>query len=73
LGLFLFGLNIFEESIKNISTRNFKLFLRKYTDTKFKAILSGTFATTILQSSSVVGLILLAFVGAGFIPLQNAV
>ena len=73
LGLFLFGLNIFEESIKNISGKKFKNLLKKYTNTNFKAILSGTFTTTILQSSSVVGLILLAFVGAGFIPLQNAI
>jgi len=60
--MFLFGLNVFEESIKNISGKKIKRFLKKYTNTNFKAILSGTFSTTILQSSSVVSLILLAFV-----------
>lgn len=35
-------------------------------------MLSGTFVTAILQSSSVVSLIVLAFVGAGIIQLQHA-
>jgi Na+/phosphate symporter len=36
--MFLFGLNIFEEAIKNISTKNFKKVLRDYTNTNLKAI-----------------------------------
>lgn len=71
--MFLFWLNIFEEAIKNISTKNFKKVLRKYTNTNFKAIFTWAFTTAILQSSGVVSLILLAFVGAGFLSLQNAV
>lgn len=73
LGMFLFGLNIFEESIKNLSTKNFKKALKNYTNTSFKAIFTWAFTTTILQSSWVVSLILLAFVGAGFVSLENAI
>ncbi len=73
LWIFLFGLNIFEEAIKNISSKNFKKVLKNYTNTNFKAIFTWTFTTAILQSSGVVSLILLAFVGAWFISLENAV
>ncbi len=71
--MFLFGLNIFEEAIKNISTKNFKKVLRNYTNTNLKAIFTWAFTTAILQSSGVVSLILLAFVGAWFVSLQNAI
>ena len=43
-----------------------------FTD-KIKAILSGIGITAILQSSSVVSLMVLAFVGAGIIELKNAI
>jgi len=73
LGLFLFGMFMLEEGIKALSGRAFKKFLRKHTKNKIKAILSGTFITAILQSSSVVSLMTLAFVGAGVIKLSNAI
>lgn len=62
-----------EEGIKNLSGRAFKKFIRKHTNNKFKSIVSGTVVTTILQSSSVVSLMVLAFVGAGIITLTNAI
>lgn len=71
--MFLFGLNIFEESIKHISTKHFKKLLRNYTNTNIKAIFTWMFSTAVLQSSGVVSLIILAFVGAGFLSLQNAI
>lgn len=73
LGMFLFWLSIFEDSVKNLWTKTFKKLLRKYTNTNLKAVLSWTFATAILQSTSVVSLIILTFVGVGFISLQNAI
>lgn len=73
LGLFLFGMFMLEEGIKALSGRAFKKFLRKHTKNKIKAILSGTLITAIVQSSSVVSLMTLAFVGAGVIKLSNAI
>lgn len=72
LGLFLFGMNQLEKAIKELAGRRFKVFIRKHTKNKLKAIFGGTFITAILQSSSVVTLMLLAFVGAGVISMQNA-
>lgn len=72
LGLFLYGMNLMEHVLKKISGRSFKLFLKKYTQNLFKAIIGGTLVTGLVQSSSVVSLLVLAFVGAGVISFRNA-
>lgn len=73
LGLFLFGMFQLEAALKNLIGRTFKDFLRKHTESSFNSILSGTIATAILQSSSVVTLTVLAFVGAKIITLTSAI
>ena len=60
LGLFLFGMYQLELALKALAGRPFKQFLRKHTSHPVKGILSGAFATAVLQSSSVVSLIVLA-------------
>lgn len=72
LGIFLFGIYLMENSIKELAGKAFKTLIRRYTETRFSAVLSGTFSTAILQSSSAVNLIVLAFVGAGIMSLGNA-
>lgn len=72
LGLFLFGMNVVETALRGMAGRNFKVFLRKHTENKLKAIASGALVTALLQSSSVVSLIMLAFVGAEVVSMQNA-
>ncbi|MCF8256008.1 MAG: Na/Pi symporter [Flavobacteriales bacterium] len=73
LGIFMFGMFLLEESIRNLSGRAFKGFIRRYTEGTLKAVLTGTFATAILQSSSAVTLMVLAFTGAGIMSLQNGI
>jgi phosphate:Na+ symporter len=73
LGIFLFGMVLLEESVKSLSGRAFRRMIRLYTDTRLKAIGSGTLVTAILQSSSAVSLMVLAFVGAGVMSMQNGV
>lgn len=72
IGIFLLGMNFLEETLKNLAGRSFKLFLRKQTTNKLKAIGGGALLTGVLQSSSVVNLMVLAFVGAGVLTMQNA-
>lgn len=72
LGLFLYGMFHLEEAMKQMEGRSFKIFLQKNTKNKFKAILSGTLVTGILQSSSIVNLMVLSFVGAGILTMRNA-
>lgn len=73
LGIFLFGMHMMEESIRVLSGGAFRSLIRKYTDTRIKAIFTGTVSTAILQSSSAVSLMVLAFVGAGIMPLTQAI
>ncbi len=72
LGLFLYGMYIIEDFLKQLEGRSFKLFLQKSTQNKFVAIISGTLVTAILQSSSIVNLMVLSLVGAGILSMQNA-
>jgi phosphate:Na+ symporter len=72
IGLFLLGMNFLESTLKNLAGRSFKLFLRRHTQNKLKAIGGGALLTGVLQSSSVVNLMVLAFVGAGVLTMQNA-
>lgn len=72
VALFLLGIRFMEESLQQLAGRQFKLFLKKQTSNKAKAITGGAIVTAVLQSSSVVSLMVLAFVGAGIISMQNA-
>lgn len=72
LGIFLYAMRLLEEALRNLAGRTFKLFLRKQTSSMPRAIAGGALVTTVLQSSSVVTLMTLAFVGAGVMSMRNA-
>src|SRR6188474_480005 len=72
IAIFLLGIKFLEESLKQLAGRKFKLFLKKQTSNKLKAIGGGAIVTAVLQSSSIVNLMVLAFAGAGIIQMQNA-
>lgn len=72
IAIFLLAMSFMEEALQKLSGRPFKLFLKKHTSNRFKAVAGGALVTGILQSSSVVNLLMLAFVGAGIIKMQNA-
>lgn len=71
LGLFLFGMAQAESALTTLAGPRLKRALRAYTDRPTKAIATGIGATAMVQSSSAVGLMTLAFVGAGVIALSN--
>jgi phosphate:Na+ symporter len=72
LGLFLYAMYLLEDALKNLAGRTFKLFLRKHTNNTLEAVGSSALVTGILQSSSVVIMTILAFVGAGIVSMRNA-
>lgn len=72
LGMFLYGMFHLEDTLKKAEGRAFKLFLQKHTKNKLSAIFSGAGVTAILQSSSIVNLMVLSFVGAGMLSMRNA-
>ena len=73
LGIFLFGMFLMEEAVKNLAGRSFKKFIRTSTTGRIRSIVSGASVTAILQSSSAVSLMVLAFVGAGIMAMDNAI
>lgn len=73
LGLFLFGMYYMERAIEDSAGRTFKRMIKDFTATPFKAVLSGTFSAAALQSSTVVALMTLSFVGAGLVNLTSAI
>lgn len=71
VAIFMLGMMMLEEALQQLAGRPFKLFLRKHTTHKLKAIGAGAVVTALLQSSSIVNLMLLAFVGSGIIQMEN--
>lgn len=72
LGIFLFGMFHLENGLKGLTGNSFKKLLQRFTNKRWKGILTGSFVTAILQSSSLVTLLVLAFLGSGMISLQNS-
>lgn len=73
IGIFLFGMFQLEESLKQLSGGTFRKLIRKFTANWFRSVLSGTLATAVLQSSSAVSLMVLAFAGAGILGMESAI
>lgn len=70
--VFIFAMNLMEESLKKMAGRPFKKFLQRHTNSFIKSILTGTVVTALLQSSSLVVVMVLSFVGAGIMKLSSA-
>lgn len=73
LSIFLYGMFLLEDSVKAMSGRAFRKMIRYYTKGRLRSIGSGAFITAILQSSSAVSLMVLAFVGAGVMTMENGI
>lgn len=72
LGIFLFGMLVFEETISHLGKWFLKKVLEKNTNTRIKSVITGIVQTCIFQSSTIVTMMTLWFVGAGVIGLSNA-
>jgi phosphate:Na+ symporter len=73
LGLFMLGMKQLEEAIAALAGVTFRRFVRDHASTPMRGVAVGTAATAVLQSSSLVSLLVLAFVGAGILPLAGAI
>lgn len=73
LGIFLYGMSRLENGIQSLSAVRLKQWLANSTGKPFSSAVSGAAVTAILQSSSMVSLLVLAFASAGIIPLYNAI
>lgn len=73
LGMFLFGMLYMELALKESAGRRFKSWVKNSTSTTLKSLMTGTIATALLQSSSVVTLMTLSFVSASMISLHSGI
>ncbi|MFM9027255.1 MAG: Na/Pi symporter [Bacteroidota bacterium] len=72
LSIFIYSISELEGSLKGLTGRPFKKFLHRQTAHPLRAVAAGAFVTALLQSSSVVMLLTLSFVGAGVLSTRNA-
>ncbi|WP_196137554.1 Na/Pi cotransporter family protein [Aliikangiella sp. G2MR2-5] len=73
IGLFLFAMKQLEQAFKQSASGRLQKTIIQHTDNRMGAIGTGIVSTALVQSSSLVGLIVLALCGAGILPLFNAI
>ena len=65
LVLFIYGVTRLSEGLEEVGTERMRSFLGKCTTNRFAAVLTGAVATTLLESSSVTIIMVIAMVSAG--------
>jgi phosphate:Na+ symporter len=73
VSIFLFGMLTLEEGFKAFSGGTLEKILQKSTDKLSKSISFGFVATAIMQSSSLVSVLTISFIGAGLIGLSQGI
>ena len=73
LALFLFGMEQMTEGLKSIAGGQMKDFLARWTANRFKGVFAGAFVTAVIQSSSVTTVIVVSFISAGMLTLQQSI
>ena len=73
VSIFLFGMLSLEEGFKAFSGGTLEKILQKSTDKLYKSIGFGILTTTIMQSSSLVSVLTISFLGAGLIGLAQGI
>jgi len=73
VSIFLFGMISLEEGFKAFSGGGLERILKKSTDKLYKSVLFGVVSTTIMQSSSLVSVLTISFLGAGLIGLAEGI
>jgi len=73
VAIFLFGMISLEEGFKAFSGGTLERILQKSTDKLYKSIGFGILSTTIMQSSSLLSVLTISFLGAGLIGLTQGI
>ncbi|MBO7727765.1 MAG: Na/Pi cotransporter family protein, partial [Oscillospiraceae bacterium] len=72
LALFLYGMRLMGDSLKENSSGTFKVVMEKVTDSALKAFLLGIAVTALIQSSTATIVITSGLVGAGILSLRQS-
>ena len=73
LALFLFGMQCLEEGLRDLAGSHLEQLLTRSTATPLKGLLFGMGGTVLLQSSTLVSLLTIAFISTGLIKLAGGV
>ncbi len=73
LGLFLYGMSVLTESLKNFAGKDMQKNLKKFTDRPLKGVLVGAAVTALVQSSTATTLMSMGLVNAGSMSIFEAV
>src|SRR5690606_10792469 len=73
LALFLFGMQCLEEGLRQLAGGGLERLLARSTGTPARGLLFGIAGTMVLQSSTLVSLLTIAFIGSGLIQLAGAI
>ncbi len=73
LAIFLFGLDQLTGMLKATAGGRLRDLLARATTNRFKAVLAGGFTTAVIQSSSVTTVLLVGFVSAGLMSVQQSI
>ncbi len=73
LGLFLYGMLLLSTSLQKVAGQRLRSLLEMLTSNRFVGAAVGAFVTGIIQSSSVTTVMVVGFVNAGLLKLQQAI
>ena len=73
LAMFLYGIEVMGDGLKNSSGAALKRVLEKVTGNVFLGVLTGTLVTAVIQSSTATIVLAVALIGAGVLNLRQAV
>lgn len=73
LAIFLFGLDQLTNMLKATAGNRMRDLLARLTTNRFKAVIAGAFTTAVIQSSSVTTVLVIGFVSAGLMSVQQSI
>ena len=73
LALFLFGMQCLEEGLKQLAGGRLEQLLERSTATPFKGFMFGVGGTMVLQSTTLMSLLTIAFISTGLIQLAGGI
>lgn len=72
LGLFIYGMKIMSEGLQKLAGARLRSVLKGMTSNRVTGVLTGTFVTTVIQSSSATTVMVVSFVNAGLLTLSES-
>jgi len=72
LALFLYGMDQLTTALKSVAGARMKSILARMAGNRFKAAFAGAFITSVIQSSSITTVLVVGFISAGLLSLEQS-